>query len=170
MKAKPVAALTPADLASFPVWEFDIAHEALSGRDETWVVPVSSLPVDDLSNRLIASSLRLKNGQLMPGLLGNVALNDVLSTRQFLTVSIWHGDKWFHLARYFDHAYAIEGPTSLAALISLPVNQIFPIAYDISSSARGLADAVRGEVHSEPETRLSNRERMDLIFGRYTEK
>lgn len=170
MKAKPVSALTPKDLARFPVWEYDTGHETLPGRDETWVVPVRLLPVEDLSNHVTAASLRLKNGQIIPGLLGCVSLQDAFSTQQFLGVSIWHNDNWYHLPRYYDYDFEENGPTALAALLALPVEQVFPIAYDISRGARGLAEVVRGEILAEPEIRLSDKERMDLIFGRYKKK
>jgi hypothetical protein len=170
MKAKPVAALTAKDLARYPVWEYDIGHETLPGRDETWVVPVKSLPVTDLSNRVVSSSLRFRNGQILPGLLGCVSLQDALSTQQFLVLSIWHDSGWFHLARYFDYDFVERSPAALAGLLALPLEKVFPIAYNISGWARGLAEVVRGEVLAEPEIRLSDQERMDLIFGRYKKK
>jgi hypothetical protein len=170
MKAKPVAALTPNDLARHPVWEYDIGHETLPGRDETWVVPVKALPVTDLTNRLASTALRLRNGQVLPGLLGGVSLQDAFCNQQFLGLSIWHDNGWFHLVRRHDSDFPAMGPAALAARLALPLEQVFPIAYDISGWARGLPEVLRGEVTPEPEPRLSNAERMDLIFGRYKKK
>jgi len=170
MKAKPIAALTPKDLAGHPVWEYDLGHETIPGRDETWVVPVKALPVADLSNRVASTALRLRNGQLLPGSLGCVSLQDAFMNQQFLVLSLWHDNGWFHLARYHDVDFAERGPAFLAACLALPVEQVFPIAYDISRWATGLAEVVRGEVRAEPETRLSLSERIDLIFGKYERK
>jgi hypothetical protein len=168
MKAKPVAALTPEDLARHPVWEYDIGNESLPGRDETWMVPVKALPVTDLSNRLASTALRLRNGQVLPGLLDGVDLQDAFRNQQFLGLSIWHENGWFHLVRSYESARM--SPAALAARLGLTVEQAFPIAYDISGWAKGLPEVVRGEVSPEPEPRLSEEERMDLIFGRYKKK
>jgi hypothetical protein len=170
MKAKPVAALSPKDLARHPVWEYDIGHETLPGRDETWVVPVKALPVTDLSNRIAFTALHLRNGQVLPGLLGSVYLQDAFRTQQFLGLSIWHENGWFHLVRRYGDEFAQMGPAALAARLTLPVEQVFPIAYDISGWAKGLPEVVRGEVPPEPEPRLSDAEQMDLIFGRYKKR
>jgi hypothetical protein len=170
MKAKPVTSLMAQDLARHPVWEYDLGNETRPGRDETWVVPVKALPVSDLSNHVVATALHLRNGQVLPGMLGCVSLQDTFSNQQFLLASVWHENEWFHLARYYDFDPEKNGPAALAALLSLPVEQIFPIAYDISRWARGLPDVVRGEIAAEPAIRLTDKERMDLIFGRYKKK
>jgi hypothetical protein len=170
MKAKPVVDLTPKDLTRHPVWEYDLGHEYLPGRDETWVVPVKALPVTDLSNRLVFTELRLRDGQVLPGLLDGVDLQDEFRTQQLLGLSVWHDNEWFHLVRRWDSEFAAMGPAALAARLALPVEQVFPIGYDISGWAKGIAEVVRGEVLPEPEPRLSDAEQMDLIFGRYKKK
>jgi len=131
---------------------------------------VKALPVTNLSNRLASTALRLRNGQVLPGLLAGVDLQDAFRNQQLLGLSIWHEDRWFHLVRSYDHEFAKMGPAALAARLGLPVEQVFPIVYDISGWAKGLPDVVRGEVTPEPEPRLSEAEKMDLIFGRYKKK
>jgi hypothetical protein len=121
MRAKPVAELTAQDLARYPVWEFDLGGEALSGRDETWVVPVLDLPVASLSNRVAGVALRL-SGREVPGLLGNIDLAHPPATREFATLSVWSGDSWFHLARYFDSHRERCGPEQLAEFLGLSVS------------------------------------------------
>jgi hypothetical protein len=161
---KPVNQLTPEDLKMFPVWEYDLDGEALEGRDETWVRPVELFPVTDLSNRVIGVSVTLHNGSRSVACLGNVALGCEVATREFLTLSLWHRSRWINLARYFDVDYAQRGPQALSQCIGLPVAEVFPILYDISEHARGVDAVLRSRIEAEPTQRLSEGERMSLIF------
>ena len=71
---KPVDKLTVQDMQACPVWEYDLDSESEGGRDETWVMPVTALPVTDLSNRVIGAQLRLANGSTLQGILGNIKM------------------------------------------------------------------------------------------------
>jgi hypothetical protein len=165
MDAKPVTDLTADDLACFPVWEYDTGAESLPGRDESWVVPVLDLPVDSLSNRVVGVSLRL-GGHEWVGLLGNIDLDDPKATREFAALSVWRNGSWFHLARYFDIDRERRGPIQLAEHLGLPVGEVFPVWYDLSGVAEGHPDVVRGRIDAEPAARLTEAERMALLFGR----
>lgn len=165
MDAKPVNDLTPDDLARFPVWEYDNGGESLPGRDETWVVPVPDLPVTSLANRVVGVSV-MHGGRKWIGMLGNLELNDPRSTREFATLSVWCDGSWFHIARYFDIDRERRGPEQLAEGLGLPVSEVFPLRYDLAGVAKGHADVVRGQIDAEPAVRLSDAERMALIFGR----
>ena len=54
-----------------------------------------------------------------------------------------HG-KWFHLARYHDMDHSQNGPDSLAAFPGLEVDEVFPIAYDITAFCIGHPAALKG--------------------------
>lgn len=162
--SKPVQALTPEDFAEFAVWRYDLDAETVEGHDETWVRPVEQYPVTDLSNRIIGALVLLHNGARMPACLGNVALRNAESTREFLTLSLWSHNEWVDLARYFDVDYSGRGPVSLSRRLGLPVTEVFPITYDISEHAEGLESVLKGIIDSEPKNRLSEDERMALIF------
>ncbi len=164
MIAKPLADLVPDDLARFPVWEFDLGGETLSGRDETWVVPVPDLPVAWLSNRVVGVALRL-GGRELVGVLGTIDLHDPVTTREFAVLSMWRGEAWFHLARYFDIDRERRGPKQLAEFLGLTVSEVFPVRYDLSGIAVGHPEVVRGKIDAEPEVQLSASQRMDLILG-----
>ncbi len=164
MDAKPVTALTADDLARFQVWEYDTGSDSLPGRNETWVVPVPELPIASLSNRVVGVSLRL-GGREWVGLLGNIDLDDPRATREFATLSVWRDGSWFHLARYFDIEHERRGPEHLAEYLGLPVGEVFPIRYDLSGVAGGHPQAVKGRIEAEPVVRLTEAERMALIFG-----
>lgn len=165
MNAKPVTALTADDIVRFPVWEFDTGREALPGRDETWVVPVTGLPVASLAGRVVGVALRF-GGREEVGLLGNIDLGDPRATREFVTLSVSRAGSWFHLARYFDPDRDRRGPDRLAEFLGLPVGDVFPVRYDLSAVAVGHPDAVRGRIDAEPAARLTADQRMALILGR----
>jgi hypothetical protein len=165
MKAKPLSKLTARDLARFPVWEFDNGSETLRRRDESWVVPVVDLPDTNLSNRVVSVTLQFGRREAL-GILGNVDLDDVLATREFATLSVRRGRSWFHLLRYFDPGYEQRGPQMLAEFMEIPLSDAFPIRYDISGAAVGHPQVVRGRINAEPETRLSESERLNLILER----
>jgi len=165
MKARPIDAIPIDELLDNQVWEFDLNegwYEA--DQDETWVRPVRSLPVDNLDNRVVATSVTLANGSTLPANISNVSLNLPSVTREFITTSLWVGDRWFHLARYFDPEHETYGPDALAGELGLQKEEVFPIRYDISSVAIGTVDVVKGEIPAEPLQRLSKEERMDLIL------
>lgn len=143
---KPVDELTVGDLERFSVWEYDLANEGKPGRDETWVKPVKSIPVRDLSNRVVGTRVRLANGKDVWAILSNVCLDDPNEAQEFLGVSIERDGEWFYVARYFDSDYEDRGPEQLAAFLGLPVNDVFPITYDISDLAVGDPQVVRGVV------------------------
>lgn len=161
---KPVHLLTPDDLLAFPVWEYDLSSEGSEGRDETWVRPVEQYPVTDLATRVIGVSVALNNGSRMVACLGNVELGSAVATREFLTLGLWHQEAWLDLARYFDVDYARRGPEAISRILGLPVAEIFPIHYDISEHATGLMAVLRSTVEAEPQRRLTESERMELIL------
>ena len=162
--AKPVDQLTPEDLEAYPVWEYDLGAEDAPGRDETWVRPVAERPVADLSNRVIGATVMLNSGVRLAACLSNIALGNEKATREFLFMSVWHEGAWIDLARYFDVDYAQRGPAAFCRALGLPVDDVFPIRYDISAHAHGFESVVRGMIEAEPKQRLSEEERMARIF------
>jgi hypothetical protein len=164
MRAKAVDKLTAEDIAGFPVWEYDTSGETERDRDETWVVPVTELPVSSLSSRVVGVTLRL-GGQAEVGLLGNIDLGNPQATREFATLSVYRAGVWFHLARYFDADRDVRGPVQLAEFLGLSIAEVFPVHYDLSGVAIGHPETVRGSIEAEPQVRLTAPQRMVLIFG-----
>jgi hypothetical protein len=162
---RPVDALTPTDLARFPVWEF---VDDDSQPDETYVSPVTELPVDSLASRIATTQVTLHNGRRFWATLGNVDLNAPRSTRHFLTLSLYIDDAWFHLARYHDVDVEERGPAALARRLGMELSDVFPIRYDLSQIAIGDLDVVRGAVLAEPSERLSRAERIALAVDSAT--
>jgi hypothetical protein len=90
---------------------------------------------------------------------GNVFPDDPRATRHLLTLSVALPDaKWFNLARYFEPAVRIFGPSNLSKALGLTVNEVFPIAYDLRSLIIGQEDALRGTILAEPTERLAMQE------------
>ncbi len=164
--ARPVDQLTPGDLARHPVWEYAHDEESVEGRDETWVRPVTRLPISDADNRVIGTTVRLSGGRELVATLGNLDVARPDKTRQFLVLMVYGpGDTSFGLARYFDPWFERCGPAALAAFLGLPLDEIFPIAYDVSALVTGDPRCTQGVVTLEPETRLTRDEVMALIFS-----
>ena len=67
----------------------------------------------------------------MLGAFRNLNDKDPRLSEIFLTVSIWHGNRWFYLARYFDSDYGKRGPRALARSLNRPLKAVFPVRYDL---------------------------------------
>lgn len=151
---KPVDQLSPADFTEHPVWEFadDLEKEL---ANETHMRPVVKLPVTSLAGRVVGAHLTLPNGQQLFGVLGNIDLDDPVSTEHFLSVSVFHKGARFDLARYHDVDYVRRDAMALAVFIGLAVDSVFPIGYDITCVAVGHSDCLRRSIPAVPMSRLS---------------
>ena len=156
MTAQPkhIADLTVADREAHGVWSFARGQRG----DETRLRPVARVPVSDLRGKLVATRVVLANGHRPWALVGNIDVTNVRLTKHFVTASVEHEGRWFHLARYHDIDYAERGPRALAAHLGLQVEEVFPIAYDVSGSLRGGVESTVGRILAEPDERLSRTE------------
>jgi hypothetical protein len=154
--------LTVEDLRRHPVWRFTNAHEA--ALDETAMRPVRKLPVKRLADTVIGTKLRFANGMRVWATLCNIFEDDAERTEQLLTVSIAHGDGWFHLARYFGAGKARHGPHALARALKLRLTDVFPISYDIRAIAKGDPAVLKGCIPRQPRQKLSRRQLMQLAL------
>ena len=162
--AKPIDQIPFPELLQHQVWEY--VAEPTEDQDETWVYPVSELPVSSLANRLVSCPIQLANGQMVHALLGNLDLRNPVNSQHFLVASIVKPNgEWFHLARYHDLDYSESGPDALATLLGLSRAEIFPIAFDVSAFALGCADCVIGTIPDEPSVRLSRSELLRLTVS-----
>lgn len=156
---KTLESLTAEDVQHCALWE--IVEDA-SGR--ILCKASSKAPAIDLAGRVVATRLQLSCGDRVWALLGNISLQDARSTRHFLTASLLCPQGWFHLARYHDFDYSERGPAALAAALGRPLNDVFPIAYDIRAFAHGDADVVMGSISAEPVEVLSRAELIQLAL------
>jgi hypothetical protein len=165
---KPVNELTPSDLVAFPVWEYANDEEELPGRDETWVRPVQSLPVSDLSNRVAGVPVHLASGETLLAAMSNIELEDPSDNEHFLVIGLYRPDgEQFVLARYHDHHRDVHGPQQLAEFLGLPLKDIFPISYDLTSIAVGKSASLRGTVEAQPRNPQSRRDLMKRALQRH---
>jgi hypothetical protein len=155
---KPIDMLQIADLEACPVWEFPKAGETI-------VCPVRDLPVKSLLFRLVGTQVRLANGAHVWADIGNVDLNDLRGTEQFLTLTVYKENKRFTLARYFDFDFDTRGPEALASFLGLPPNEVFPISYDITRHVVGDSAVLSGVITKEPRERLTEEEIIALILS-----
>lgn len=152
-------ALTPSDLKRFPVWEFVNDDEV----GELALRPVKRVPVRSLRSRLVGSEFRLANGRRVWGLLGNVSVDDPRLTEHVRTIAVECEGVWFWMSRYHDFEAAKRGPEELARFLGLPVEDVFPITYDISSVSLGAAGALVGSIEREPRERLTRSQVISLV-------
>ncbi len=161
-ETKSVDSLRVADFEAHPVWEFALDEE--EGCDETEVRPLKRFPVKTLGNRIVGARVQLANGGKVWASMGNIDVASRRKTELFLSVSIFRGDRRFHLARYFDVDYAKRGPAGLARFLRLAVDDVFPIAYDLRAYAVGRPSVLAGKILEEPRERLSKAQIMALIL------
>jgi hypothetical protein len=119
------------------------------------VRPVKRLPITSLIGRVVGSQVRLANGDHVWALIGNVDVGNSRLTQHFLSMSVFREGRSCPLARYFDPDYERHGPVALAEFLQLPVDDVFPISYDIRASAIGDPAALAGSIEKEPRERLT---------------
>jgi hypothetical protein len=151
---KPIEWLKVADLEANPVWQY--TSDDRTG--DTLVRPIKRVPVKSLTGKVIGTQVRFANGRQAWALIGNVDPQNPRLTEHFLTVSIERDGKWFALARYHDFDYADRGPEALARFLGLPIDEVFPISFDLRQYAQGDPAALAGSVPKEPRERLSRAE------------
>ena len=161
MTAIPAENLAPHHFRKCPVWTFLNNDE----RGETLVKPLSKLPVRDLDGCLIGTQVTLVNGQRVDALMGNVESRDAKRTKLVISVTLFKGTEKFHLARCFDPDYDRCGPVALSQFLNLPVNEVFPISYDLTEYSEGTVDALKGTIENAPKLVLEPEQLLELLFG-----
>ena len=147
LAAKKIEDLMPDDFSVSPVWEYVLELEV---ADDMLVRPVVVLPVTNLANRIVGTRVRLANGTMLWAELGNLDLQDPPETRRCLMLSLLWGNQWAHFFPRHDFGQKGEAAASLASTLGLPVDDIFPIAYDVSDCCVGNPEVVRGSVEAIP--------------------
>ena len=162
---KAVDELTPSDFAVHPVWEFVNDGEA-NLPHEAFVRPAHIIPVSSGDSRLLGTELTLADGRRVNGFLGNVDLQEPVSTEHFSTVTVFDdcGNR-FDLARYHDVDFESRGPAALARFLKSNVESVFPMTYDISTIAVGEPESIRRTIRAVPDSRLSRDELIQLARG-----
>jgi hypothetical protein len=112
----------------------------------------------NLSGHLVGTELSLAGGQRICRFLGNVKVHDPKFNEHFMEASLWHDGKWFNLARYHDFDAVKRGPQALADFLGMPLDEVFPISYDIRGLSLGDAGSLVGRIEKEPRERLTRAE------------
>jgi len=166
LRARPLREIGTNELLQRGVWTYDLDEERYTdGQDESWIQPEERLPVNSLTNCVVATCVTLANGTAVPAVLGNISLNDARVTSQYLCLSVERNGAWFHLARYFDTDWKARGPSELAVFLGLPIDEVFPITYNISELAIGAERVLAGSIGIEPVERLTDAELLALSLG-----
>jgi hypothetical protein len=97
------------------------------------------------------------------GILGNIDVNNARATGHLVKLCVLHEGHWFSLARYHDSGYGRRGPDALASFLRLPIDEVFPIMYDITFASQGDHAALRESILKEPREKLTDNELMSLL-------
>ena len=102
----------------------------------------------------------------MQGALGNIDERDARATEQFALLKVFHDGRSFMLARYHDIFFdaASNGPEALARFLQLPIDEVFPISFDLRALVLGAPAALVGAIHKEPRERLTRSELTQLAL------
>lgn len=139
------------DIQANTVWTF------CSGGDLA-IEPVKKIPCTTLNGRIVGTQVELADGTMVWALLGNINTENPAFSKHFITVSIESRGDWFHLARYHDFDYDERGPAKLSEWLNKPLEQVFPIAYDIRHAFNGESVALKGKIEREPSGKLTRAE------------
>lgn len=146
---------TETDAVVRPVW--DIVFDQPPGTVS--LKPCEEpLPVSSLENRLVVTHVHLNNGREILATISNVNVADPRFTAHFLTISLFNDGEWFLLARYHDPNWSTDGPEALAEFFGFSMQEVFPIAYDLTSVASGNSRVLASVIPSEPAERLNRAE------------
>jgi len=158
---KPAEQLTINDIERFPIWSF-INDDDLG---ETLVESVEEIPVGDLSGKLVGTKVKFANGTEHWAIMGNINVESYQQTKHLLTISIFVNNMIFHLARYHDHEFAVAGPNVFAKFANMPIDEIFPIMYDLSKYSTGDLRVLIGRIEAEPTEKLSREEIIAMVIS-----
>ena len=133
----------------------EFLDDLVTRNGRTAIQIVHPLPVSHLEGRAVAIRVTFSNKTVRWALISNVNVRDKLQNEHFLAISFCSAKKWFHLARYFDHDYAMRGPHELSKFLGLAVTDIFPIRYHLTTVAAGPVSVLKGTIKVKPRNRLS---------------
>lgn len=134
---KPIDSLTVDDLDAFPIWAFAMDEEEVVGRDETWVRPVASNTVPLGAYALsVACDFRGPTSHEFEGFV-------VLSTATAQANP--DGVVLLYRGRYLSLSLGTEaGRRRTADLLDLPIDEVFPLNYEVRVRVDGENEGRRG--------------------------
>ena len=147
---KAMCDLTLDDFQRYPIWEYIFEDDY---PDETWMRPVTELPVNILNGRIVGTKVRLANGEFRWAIIEGVDLQSEILTRHVITLDIYDHSEWFSLAMH-GYEYPRRGPQQLADFLGLPIESVFPIHYDLTPLVSCGECIAKGDIAKEPIERL----------------
>lgn len=145
--AKSFSQLTALDLVAFSVWRHKAGDNLGPGEDESWVEPVTELPISDAFDHYFAVAVTLADGTTEKALVGKTEpsspqINE--KNQLFVFFRGTHQHQWTNSPPWFKPE--IADPAALAALLGRAVDEVFPFTYDLNSQLVGHPNVLRRSV------------------------
>src|SRR5687768_141242 len=134
------------DLKKHPIW-MDCGADGYC--------PVLILPVRKLTDCLVVCELRLANGDKHLGILSGIYLNNATLTNLTIDLIIIVNNEMFGYRKSLLEPYRSN---DICNFLSLRIEEIFPISYDISRFAVGRPEVLKGQIEAGYPAGLSSKD------------
>lgn len=145
--AKSFPQLTAEDLVALSVWRHKAGDNLGLGEDESWVEPVTELPVSDAFDHYFAVVVTFADGTNEKALVGKTEpsspqINEKNQLFVFFRATNQH--HWTNNPPWYKPE--IADPAALAAFVDRAVDEVFPFTYDLNSQLVGHPQVLRRAV------------------------
>jgi hypothetical protein len=151
--------LSAQHLSKHSVWRF-----TNDDADELELEPAVEVVFSDLSGLVIGTHVTFADGSSHWGLIQNISFAGPAVNDHFVTLSVHRNGEWFPLARYHDIQIEEYGPNRMAAFMGKPVEDVFPIVYDLREVLNSASTSLVGAIRSSPLLRLTEAELISLAL------
>jgi hypothetical protein len=155
-----IESITWKSFEDYPVWEWDLGID-----DDSTLFPITDYPVSYLEGRIIGIPCQLHNGKSINCILQSVEIGSPHKTEQFLNLYAIIGVRKIRLLRYFDVGASDDPGKDFASEISVNVDEVFPIKWDVQKHVTKGLNGRSGLITRFPTRRLDEQQRMNLLFG-----
>lgn len=154
--------LRPIDLQKTWLWTVvaSRADGALRLKPETLA------KTDKFKGRLIASQVSLADGTKLSALIEGIDPEAPGFSRHNKELYVWvDGHGWFQLAQYFvsEELKAVRGDDVLCRILQKPIQDVFPIHFDVRHRAKTESPCLIGSFEHNPSWGLTQYQVMEIL-------
>ncbi len=139
---KPIVKIRAVDLRAFPVWEFTLDEEGLTGHDETWVRPVGSPIVRrGVYSQIVATDFQTATGRKLQGFMTVSTANGTVDVQPGAVVGRFGYSVLPTISRalatHRRYSWSLAKRDRLLSALKAKENEVFPLRYQLRVSIRG---------------------------------